>query len=41
MVGRPGHWRSRVGDYRMIYTVEGAAMRVLVVEVAYRREVYR
>ncbi len=41
MVGRPGHWRVRAGDYRMIYTIEDAALRVLVVEVGHRREVYR
>jgi mRNA interferase RelE/StbE len=32
MVGRPGYWRIRVGDYRMIYTIEDAVLRVLVVE---------
>ena len=35
----PPHFRLRVGDYRIIYRVEGNL--VLVVRVAHRREAYR
>ena len=35
----PLHFRLRVGDYRIIYRVEGK--RVLIVRVAHRREAYR
>ncbi len=35
----PPHFRLRVGDYRMVYRIEGAG--VIVVRVAHRREVYR
>jgi mRNA interferase RelE/StbE len=35
----PRHFRLRVGDYRIIYRIEGR--RVIVVRVAHRREVYR
>ena len=35
---QPPHFRLRVGDYRIIYRIEGN--RVLVVRVAHRREAY-
>lgn len=34
-------WKYRVGDYRIVGNVEDDALRVLVVRVANRREVYR
>jgi mRNA interferase RelE/StbE len=34
-------WRVRVGDYRILYQVEDAALLVLIIRVAYRREAYR
>ena len=33
--------RIRVGDYRVIYEVDETEIRVLVIRVAHRREVYR
>ncbi len=33
--------RLRVGDYRVIYEVQGDALVVLVIRVAHRREAYR
>ena len=39
LVGRPG-FRIRVGDYRVIYTVNDGVALVLVVELGHRREVY-
>jgi mRNA interferase RelE/StbE len=33
--------RVRVGDYRIIYTVEDDVLLVVVVTVGHRREVYR
>jgi mRNA interferase RelE/StbE len=38
LVGEDG-WRIRVGDWRVIYTVEGDEVRVQ--RVGHRREVYR
>ena len=38
---RPGFLRVRVGDYRSIYTIEDDVLRVLVVRVGHRRDVYR
>lgn len=39
--GGTGFWRIRVGDYRVIYTIEDKQLVVAVMEVAHRREVYR
>ena len=36
-----GFWRYRVGDYRVICDVQDSALRVLVVKIGNRREVYR
>jgi mRNA interferase RelE/StbE len=33
--------RIRVGDCRILYTIEDAALVVLVIRVGHRREVYR
>ena len=38
--GRPG-LRVRVGDYRVIYTVEDSILLVLVITIGHRRDVYR
>ena len=37
--GRPG-WRVRVGDYRIIYTIEDGLLVVVVITIGHRREVY-
>jgi mRNA interferase RelE/StbE len=34
-------WRIRIGDYRVVYTVERKELLVLVLKVGHRREVYR
>ena len=38
--GRPGY-RVRVGDYRIIYTVQDDVLVVVVVTLGHRRDVYR
>lgn len=38
--GSPAY-RLRVGDYRVIYTLDDGELIVMVVRVAHRREVYR
>jgi mRNA interferase RelE/StbE len=35
-----GYYRYRIGDYRLIYSVDDEANQVLVVTIAHRREVY-
>ncbi len=39
--GEPGLLRIRVGDYRIIYTVQDDVLTVLVVTVGHRRDVYK
>lgn len=34
-------WKYRVGDYRVIAHIEDGALRILVLRVGNRREVYR
>jgi mRNA interferase RelE/StbE len=38
--GRPG-MRVRVGDYRIIYTIDDDVLVVVVVALGHRREIYR
>jgi mRNA interferase RelE/StbE len=33
-------WRIRVGDYRVRYTIDDPARRILITRIAHRREVY-
>ena len=35
------YWRYRVGDYRIICDIQDKALRVLVVAIGNRRDVYR
>ncbi|GAB3979148.1 type II toxin-antitoxin system RelE/ParE family toxin [Actinoallomurus acanthiterrae] len=39
--GAPGVLRIRVGDYRIIYSVDDAELIVLVIDVGHRRQIYR
>ncbi len=34
-------WRIRVGDYRVIYEIHDRELRVLVITVGHRRDIYR
>lgn len=34
-------WKYRVGDYRIIASIEDGALRILVVKIGNRKEVYR
>ena len=36
-----GHFRIRVGNYRVVYQVETRAAMIAVVRIGHRREVYR
>lgn len=40
LTGRPA-WRVRVGDYRVIYTIEDDRLVVVVITIGHRRDVYR
>jgi mRNA interferase RelE/StbE len=39
--GEANAWRIRVGEYRVIYSIEDAQLVVLVIKIGHRREVYR
>jgi mRNA interferase RelE/StbE len=40
-VGDAKLWRYRVGNYRILVSIEDGELLVLVVDVEHRREVYR
>lgn len=40
LAGREG-WRMRVGDYRILYTVDTKAKEVTILSVAHRKDAYR
>jgi len=39
--GLQDHFRIRVGDYRVIYRVDGHRVVVVIVQIGHRRDVYR
>jgi mRNA interferase RelE/StbE len=39
--GEDDLWRIRVGDYRIVYSIEDEKLIILVVRVAHRKDVYR
>jgi len=39
--GSTHDWRIRVGDYRIIYEIDGREKTVRIMRVRYRREAYR
>lgn len=41
LVGSEGAWRVRTGDYRIAYVIVDRTLRVGVVAVGHRREIYR
>ena len=34
-------WKYRIGDYRLVCNIEDQTLRILVLRVGHRREVYR
>ncbi|MFE1743765.1 type II toxin-antitoxin system RelE/ParE family toxin [Coleofasciculus sp. H7-2] len=38
--GRQNRWRIRVGDYRIIYSIDDETFTLYILTVAHRREVY-
>ena len=39
--GMPGHYRIGVGDYRIVYRINGDRLVIVIVRVGHRREIYR
>lgn len=40
LVGNEGLWRIRVGDYRVIYSIDDEQQTIDIIAVRYRREAY-
>jgi mRNA interferase RelE/StbE len=40
VISRPGHRRLRVGDYRVVYRIDGGRVVIVVVAVGHRGEIY-
>lgn len=36
-----GHYRIRVGDYRVIYQIQTKVLIIVVVRIGHRKEIYR
>jgi mRNA interferase RelE/StbE len=41
LIGGTNEWRIRMGDYRVVYTVDDQGKKVEVTRIAHRREVYQ
>jgi mRNA interferase RelE/StbE len=41
LIGGDGEWRVRTGNYRIVYEIHDQVLRVLVLAVGHRREIYR
>ena len=39
--GQENRYRIRVGDYRVIYSIEDDVLRVLIIRVRHRKDAYR
>jgi len=37
---KKGYWRYRVGEYRLIADVQDKYVRILLINIAHRREIY-
>ncbi len=40
LIGSP-LWRIRVGNYRIVYSIEDNVLKVFIIRIAHRKEVYR
>ncbi|SDL07883.1 type II toxin-antitoxin system RelE family toxin [Tessaracoccus oleiagri] len=40
LVGGTGEWRVHTGDYRVVYQIDDDVLRVLVIAVGHRKEIY-
>lgn len=40
VTNRKGQWRYRIGDYRLIVEIEDERIKILVLNVGHRRDVY-
>ena len=38
---KSGQWRYRIGDYRLLAEIEDNKIRILILNIGHRREVYK
>ncbi|HLG40988.1 MAG TPA: type II toxin-antitoxin system RelE/ParE family toxin [Chitinophagaceae bacterium] len=38
--GQKNAWRIRIGDYRVIYEIEDEQLRILVIAIGHRKDIY-
>ncbi len=38
--GQKNAWRIRIGDYRVIYEIEDKVLRILVIAIGHRKNIY-
>jgi len=38
--GQKNAWRIRIGDYRVIYEIEDRQLRILVIAIGHRKDIY-
>lgn len=41
LAGQPDLYRTRVGNYRIVYQVSDTVLKVLVLSIGHRRDIYR
>lgn len=41
LIGKPHTYRLRVGDYRVIYEVDGRILKVYIIRIDHRKDVYK
>ncbi len=41
LVGGSGEWRVRTGGYRIVYDIDDDVVRILVLAIGHRKDVYR
>lgn len=41
LVGGTNEYRIRIGDYRVVYSVEDRRVLVIVIRIAHRKDIYR
>jgi mRNA interferase RelE/StbE len=39
--GLKNSWRIRIGDYRVIYEVEDNILRIMVIAIGHRKDIYK
>ena len=39
--GQIDHFRIRIGDYRVVYRIDGKRVVIVIVRIGHRKEVYR